>query len=370
MENKKNYILIVDDLPDNIKLLGNILKTKNYIIEAASSGTQALAMVNKKRPDLVLLDVMMPGMNGFEVAKTLKKDRTTRDIPIIFLTAKVEKEDIIYGFEVGAADYVTKPFNPSELLARVNTQLDLKKSRDIILEQNLEQKELLHILCHDLSAPFNSMISMLSMADLLDNLDQIKDIISKIKDASTHGLGIIELVRNMYALEEGKIELGICNLKKSLDLSCFMLKDTMSQKKISLNNTVDSKFYVIAEHVSLVTSVLNNLLTNAIKFSYPESSIDISSEEKGETVLLSIKDRGIGIPEDMLAVLFNMSNTMHRTGTEGEPGTGYGMPLVNKFITMYGGTIKIISNAEKEGSENHGTEVVITFKASLKENSR
>lgn len=128
-------VLIVDDLPENIKVLGSSLQNESYRISFATRGQQAIEMALKNDIDLILLDIMMPGMDGFEVCRELKKMNRTRQIPIIFITAKTEKKDIIKGFESGAVDYVTKPFNAAELSARVQTHLELKKTKEIIQNQ-------------------------------------------------------------------------------------------------------------------------------------------------------------------------------------------------------------------------------------------
>lgn len=127
---EKPLVLIVDDIPRNIKVLGDILRTKECRIAVATNGPQALEMVKKVQPDLILLDVMMPEMDGFAVCKILKESSQTRDIPVIFITAKTEITDIVNGLEAGAVDYISKPFNPTELLARVHTHVELKKARD------------------------------------------------------------------------------------------------------------------------------------------------------------------------------------------------------------------------------------------------
>ena len=130
MFKKEPIVLIVDDNENNLKFLGNLLKNFNYQLFFAKSGEDALQFVKGKKPDLILLDVMMPGMNGFEACSILKMDKDTKDIPIIFLTAKAQMEDILRGFEVGGSDYVTKPFNSKELLARINAHLELKLARE------------------------------------------------------------------------------------------------------------------------------------------------------------------------------------------------------------------------------------------------
>ena len=135
MQKQVFKLLIVDDIPENIKVLGNSLDREGYTISFATSGTQALEMVRRGRFDLILLDIMMPGMDGYHVCRELKAQHTTVDIPVIFITAKTEKDDIVKGFEAGAVDYVTKPFNTRELLMRVKTHLDLSNARKVILDQ-------------------------------------------------------------------------------------------------------------------------------------------------------------------------------------------------------------------------------------------
>jgi len=141
--NSNIRILVVDDTPKNIQLLGTVLRDEGYETNVAQSGEQALKILEKVRPDLILLDVMMPGLDGFETCKRLKADPVTSSIPVIFLTAKTETADIVKGFELGAVDYVTKPFNTTELLARVNTHVQLKKAHEKIEQQAVRLEELL-----------------------------------------------------------------------------------------------------------------------------------------------------------------------------------------------------------------------------------
>ncbi len=139
---KKPLILIVDDIAKNIQVVANILGKDDYDISVALNGRQALSIMEKVRPDLILLDVMMPDIDGYEVCRTLKKDRRTDSIPVIFLTAKSDKEDIVKGFEMGAVDYVLKPFNPVELLARVRTHVSLKITTDLLMEKIAQLAEM------------------------------------------------------------------------------------------------------------------------------------------------------------------------------------------------------------------------------------
>ncbi|MDP8241089.1 MAG: response regulator [Candidatus Hatepunaea meridiana] len=141
---KKPVILIVDDNSKNLQVLGNIIRVKNWKIGVAVSGRLALQMVDVIHPDLILLDIMMPDINGFEVCRKLKASDETKDIPIIFLTAKTEMEDVAKGFRFGASDYVTKPFNSIELLARITTHLELKKAWDSLEKIKIEHQEVVN----------------------------------------------------------------------------------------------------------------------------------------------------------------------------------------------------------------------------------
>jgi two-component system sensor histidine kinase/response regulator len=157
-ENPKPLIFIVDDVPGNLQVLIHILKQEEYRIAAAGNGHQALDMIPAARPDLVLLDIMMPGMDGYEVCRQLKTNPAAADIPIIFLTAKAETADIVKGFELGAVDYVTKPFNPAELLVRVKTHLELKFSREKLTDLIAARDKFFSIIAHDLRNPVQNLI--------------------------------------------------------------------------------------------------------------------------------------------------------------------------------------------------------------------
>jgi len=173
MENQIKYkILIVDDIPKNIELAANILSTKNYNITFAKSGPAALQKVKAIDFDLILLDVMMPEMDGFEVCEKLKNDPATKNIPVIFLTAKTETENIVRGFELGAVDYVTKPFNTDELLARVNTHVGIKSK--------LEEKERLEIRLAQAVSDESDVDSTEVVQSLKDELEKKKEELGNV----------------------------------------------------------------------------------------------------------------------------------------------------------------------------------------------
>ena len=354
-------ILVVDDLPDNVDVLRQALEVAEYQVMVAPSGELALNLAERFTPDLILLDVVMPGLDGFETCLRLKQAESTRDIPIIFLTARTESADIVKGFELGAADYVTKPFNKAELLARVQTHLTLKEQRDTILRQHVEQKELLHILCHDLTNPLGSIRGLMEL--VLEEPDELAECGPRIIKGADIGLDIIRLVRQMRALEEGKVALARVDLHQAVRTAADMLHTRLEAKELRLDIQVDAEIQVSAESTSLVNCVISNLLTNAIKFSYPGSAIGLQAERVDDRVTVSLRDRGMGMPPALVKDLFDMSKATSRPGTGGEQGTGFGMPLVAKFVESYGGRIEVFSTDEKVDPQGHGTEVKLTFRS-------
>ncbi len=359
----KGRILIVDDGLENIQVLGGVLKREGYQINVARSGLQALESVATMAPDLILLDIIMPELDGRDTCRRLKANPTTKDIPVIFLTAKTKAEEIVDGFELGAVDYITKPFSVPELMARVNTHLELKLSRDMIAKQNDERKELLHVLCHDLTNPLGAIRIYLQWAE------RKPEVLSKKRldmlCAVENGLQVIDLVRQMRALEEDKIKLKLepVSIRSAIDACYSMMEPKFAEKQIELVTGFDDSLVVLAERTSFVNSVLNNLLTNAIKFSFSGSSITVEAYQETEQVILTIEDRGIGMPETLLADVFDISKATSRKGTNGEQGTGFGMPLLRKFVTAYGGTVELSSTEKTQSSDNHGTQARLTLSA-------
>jgi CheY-like chemotaxis protein/anti-sigma regulatory factor (Ser/Thr protein kinase) len=359
---QKSFILIVDDVPRNLQVLGSILNPEGYLVTPATSGKQALKIIKKKTPDLILLDIMMPEMDGYEVCETLKRSPGTKDIPIIFLTAKTDPQDIVKGFEMGGSDYITKPFNPTELLARVRTHLE-------IIKVSTERKELLHVLCHDLGNLFGATASALKMIE--QGYGTFEVFKESMLTSSLNGLKLIGLVRKIRAMEDCKIDLEVkpVNLKSAVDESVLMLERKFAEKRLAFVTDIDPKLTVYAERISLVNSVINNIFTNAVKFSFPDSKIIVRAWQTDDTVSLSVRDFGVGMPAALQKDIFDMTKKTSRIGTAGESGTGFGMPLMMKFIHAYGGTIEISSKEKEDAPQDHGTEIKVSFRAGTEADS-
>jgi two-component system, sensor histidine kinase and response regulator len=197
---EKPTILVVDDTPEHLVIAVEFLRSE-YRVKVARSGPEALKVASSvPHPDLVLLDIMMPGMDGYEVCRRLKADPDLAHVPVIFLSAKSDPEDVIRGFSLGAADYVSKPFWLEEFRARVRTHLEIKHAQDVIRRQNEEQREMLHMLCHDLANPFTNITGVLD--DIGDDPAAFAEYLPLLKASTRNGIEVIELVRLMRALEE------------------------------------------------------------------------------------------------------------------------------------------------------------------------
>jgi diguanylate cyclase (GGDEF)-like protein len=176
LSGRQPLVLIVDDTVKNLQILGTVLKAENYKIAVANNGNQAILTANEIQPDLILLDVMMPGLNGFETCKKLKSLPRTKDVPVIFLTAKVETEDIIEGFKAGAVDYISKPFNSYELKARVKTHIELKFSKDLLEQKNAILKKL--SVTDGLTGLFNHRYIIDGLSRLIEENNRYKQPLS------------------------------------------------------------------------------------------------------------------------------------------------------------------------------------------------
>ncbi len=370
--NKEDYkplILIVDDIPKNLQVLSSVLSTRGYRISFASSGMQALSIIDSNIPDLILLDIMMPEMDGYEVCARLKKDGRTSGIPVIFLTGKAESLDIIRGLQMGAVDYITKPFNSAELLARVETHLELKRSRDIIVDyaEKLEQAEdellrlnaskdkFFSIIAHDLRSPFSGFIGLSQLlAD--DNHDmsssEIANVATVMNQAARRLMDFLENLLKWSRSQIGVLDFNpqTINLSASVNTLVKLFSDTAKQKEIELISDIDETLFVSADD-GMLSTIIRNLIANAIKFTGSGGKVEVKSEKKSDAkISIKVKDTGVGIEENDLLKLFRIDARFSTTGTANEKGSGLGLILCKELIDRHGGEI-IVNSKKGEGSE-------------------
>jgi len=375
MEDKKPLILIVDDVSRNLKLLGSILYEKEYEIAMADSGKEALRILTEVSPDLILLDIMMPDMDGYEVCSELKKNEMTANIPVIFLTAKHELEHIVKGVELGAADYVTKPFNAKELLSRVKTHIDLKRRSEqlISINENLERivnertlelldaksrlekldkskSYFLSLLAHELNTPINEIKGFTSILkssttdeDSLEALQYIDVSVSRLQKYADLASLLTRLKADKYEFQFEEYRLD--NL---IDEVIFELKDRSNECKVQFNVNMCTNCKNIRYDNYLVKKAFYLIIENAIKHSPANGIVHITGTNTGREYVVKIQDQGNGFTPESLETLFDLFTSdeiMHH-----KEGFGLGLATVKIIMDSHQGRINA-KNMEPKGAE-------------------
>lgn len=344
-------ILIVDDVVSNVLLLKVLLKNEKFKTVTASDGLEAIQQAEKELPDLILLDVMMPQMDGFETAMHLKNNPTTAGIPIIFLTALNSTQDIVKGFQAGANDFITKPFNKEELLVRVNHQISLVAAKKLILERTEELRKtivgrdkLYSVIAHDLRSPLASIKMVLNMMVLGLSEDVIgKEMYQMLQMVNHSTEDVFSLLDNLLKWTKSQIgKLNVVYQDFRIDEVVEGVLDIFSlvskSKNIQLVNDLIDTVTVHAD-VDMVKTILRNLLSNALKFSYEGSQIIISSQVETDKVIISVKDSGKGMSAEDKEKLLKTETHFSRYGTNNEEGSGLGLLLCQDFAIKNGGDL-------------------------------
>lgn len=359
--NRSEYkILIVDDVVSNVLLLKILLTNEKFQVCTANNGTTCIEMAKSEHPDLILLDVMMPDISGFDTAIILKKDDTTKDIPIIFLTALNTPQDLVKGFQVGANDFLTKPFNKEELVMRVMQQISLVAAKRIIEKQNAELRATLSnrdkmysVIAHDLRSPMASIRMVLNLLVQSTTAETVgQETYMLLDQANRESEEVHDLLDNL--LKWTKSQTGrLSVVKQDLDLNDIIpgvvdIFEVIAQtKNIKLDlQGIDEKLIVVGDNDMLKT-VVRNFMSNAIKFSPEGSSIEIIMKKEGDFAKVSVCDHGVGIAADRLATIFHKGETTYGTG--GEEGSGLGLQLCQDFAIKNGGEC-MVESVEGQGS--------------------
>lgn len=379
---KKNHykILIVDDVPANIQILGNILSGENFQIAYAQSGKEALSVIKHQKLDLILLDIMMPYMDGFEVCKILKSQKETAEIPVIFLTAKADMESIVKGFEAGGQDYITKPFNSAELLARVNTHIMLHEQKNKLkeLNENLEDKVLertkelesaykkldmlekaktdfLSIISHELRTPLNGLAGLSTLLSQTDLSEEQKEYIQYLKEVSDRLARLSEIALLITSLKVQKYEAEFIPIAVK-----YMVESVVEafEKKVANNQVIIGpenidKYIMIAAAPDLVKKSLEFILNNAIEYSKPGGKIELVVEADKNSVEISCFDEGSGFNQEALEQPFEL---FYNGDIAHEQGTGLSLAAVKLIMDIHGGDMTI------ENRKTGGACVKLQFK--------
>ena len=360
-ENSKTKPLIaaIDDEQMNIELLRFIIEKTNFNYIGIQKSQEAVAFLLNHIPDLILLDVMMPHINGYDLCISIKKQQKLKHIPIIFITGKDKIEDKIKGFDVGGVDYVTKPFNEHELLARIKTHIALieaknkveKLARDL-KNDNLLKNRMFSIIGHDLRSPLSAI--KLQLDFILRGIINPRD--DDFIDNTVHNLNAttdeaFNLLDNL--LGWAKSESGVLSIiKEELDVNQLVGQNIRLQqmsaqtKNITISTAIPENALVYAD-MNMTKTVLRNLLSNAIKFTPKNGFIEISTEPSSSKWKISIKDSGRGINDEDLKKILNTKEHFSKEGTENEAGTGLGLALCIDFIEKNNSKLSVESELGK-----------------------
>lgn len=330
-------ILVVDDQESNLQILGSMLGRMGFDIVPALDGEQALRRLGARPVDLILLDVLMPGLDGFEVCRRICANAEWIDIPIIFLSAADDKNLIVRALESGGVDYVTKPFNQSELLSRVRTHLALKQARDRLRRLAEDKDELLGILAHDLR---NHLGGMLMTVQLLHERAQtngdprFERMSGNILHATDQMLAFVKEFLANAAVDHGlTLKFQPISLHHSISTVFRQHAEAARRKSIILQHDQSEANAMVLADGTALDQVLDNLVSNALKFSQPERAViaKVNPCPDGRWEV-RVQDQGPGFTEQDRKQMFKRYQRLSARPTGGEPSTGLGLSIVKKLV--------------------------------------
>ncbi|MBF0452897.1 MAG: hybrid sensor histidine kinase/response regulator, partial [Candidatus Magnetomorum sp.] len=343
----KETILIVDDNLVNLRVMMQHLSEEGYETRIAQNGQQALEQLNIALPDLILLDIMMPDMDGFETCQHIKDIPSAQNIPIIFMTALTETESKVKGLKLGAVDYITKPFQHEEVLARINTHLTIRRQQVALNHLNATKDRFFSIIAHDLRGVFNPLMistDMLIKIAMKEDSPKMIKFSTAVRKSTQNAYELLENLltwsrcqRNGIDVSFGKMDIG-----QVIERNLLLYKEKAKQKNISLTHNVPKNILVYADR-NITDTILRNLIANALKFTYPDGHIQIFIESKDNSVHVSVRDDGIGIDQDGLEKLFKIESKYKKKGTADEHGTGLGLILCKELSIKNNGNIWVTS---------------------------
>jgi signal transduction histidine kinase len=353
-QSNSSVILIVDDSPKNLQLLGRILQEYNFEIEFATSGVAALDWISIKNFDLILLDVNMPEMDGFEVCTRIRSNSSMIHVPIIFLSAETERKSILKGFELGAQDYITKPFDSRELLVRIRTHLALKDTMEKleIEKENAQSADhlksaFLATMSHELRTPLNSIIGFtgILMKEHPGPLnDEQKKQLGMVQNSARHLLSLINDVLDISKIEAGQLKLDfqIFKLPEVINKVVETNKPFADKKNLRIKVSIDENINEIKSDNLRVQQILLNLVNNAIKFT-EVGTISIRCFPDGNYVKIQVTDSGMGIESEKIEQLFKPFMQIDTGLARLKEGTGLGLSICKKLTEMLSGKIEVES---------------------------
>ncbi|MBN2006833.1 MAG: response regulator [Anaerolineae bacterium] len=360
---RKYTLLVVDDTPANLGVAADYLEMCGFEIITATSGENGLDKAARLHPDLILLDVMMPGVNGFEACRRLKADKTTQDIPVIFMTALVSEDDKVQGFEAGGVDYVTKPILHRELLARVTTHLRIQDQARQLIELNAGKDKFFSILAHDLRGPFGPLLQLseiLAGEAVKGETQNVQSLSARLHEGAEVVYQLLENLLQWARIQQGRMPYApeTLSLAEMAEQVFRLLYDVATQKNIMLQSQVGAEVKVQGD-AAMLNAVLRNLVSNAIKFTPQGGRVTTQAclskrSVAGKWVEVLVCDTGVGMSPEDQSKLFRLDVHHSTEGTAQEQGTGLGLLVCREMVEKHGGELWVESTVG-QGTKMHFT---------------
>lgn len=346
-------ILAVDDLPANLELLLNMLKTRGYRTRAAVSGDAALKAVAAEAPELILLDINMPGMDGYEVCSRLKADPATKDIPVIFLSALNETLDKVKAFGAGGVDYISKPFQFEEVEARVKTHLqllrqqkELRRSYDRLRELETMRDGLVHMIAHDLRSPLGAIQAFMEFLkkDMAGALSEsAAEDLEEICKSSGVMMRMVSDLLDASKMENGKMQLNLTSfdVRALLERAALAMRPLASGRRLEVGEFPSA---IIKGDHELLTRVVQNLVGNALKYAPRDGYVLLTAKAAGGGVSVMVENNGPDIPAEYHGKIFEKFGQVDAKGQRMPYSTGLGLSFCKLAVEAHGGRIGVRSS--------------------------
>lgn len=344
-------IMVVDDQPANIQMVGSILGKHGFEVVPAMDGSTALKRLALRPPDLILLDLHMPDMDGIEVCHRIRQNPANTSIPVIFLSAEDDKDQVVRALDAGGVDYITKPFNHSELISRVETQLALKNARDRLEQLAADKDELMGILAHDLKNHLGGMqmSAQLLQKNLRDSPDtRPKKLAENILRSSSQLLDFVrEFLANSAAENSFAVDLSSIRLEDVVSGVLSHFEGAARRKQIEMVYRPAQEPTAVWSDPSALRQVLENLVSNALKFSPPDKRVEVRIHRRDSTVEIHVADQGPGFTPEDRDRMFRRYGRLSARPTGGEPSTGLGLSIARRLVRAVNGELECQSEPER-----------------------
>ncbi|WP_242833863.1 response regulator [Desulfosporosinus sp. OT] len=340
-------ILLVDDTPEHIETAVTVLRENNFRVRIATKGSTAFKLIEQHQPDIILLDVYMPEQDGFEICRIIKTESDYSSIPIIFLTSSNDAESIKKGFDLGAQDYVVKPFNTSELLARVHTHIKLKKQTESLIKANKELDSFCYTVAHDLKAPLLSLSKLTEYLalDYSDRLDfEGRELVDDIQNKSTEIIQLVNHLLELSRMSEMPMNIEHINLEQLFGEVFNELIRLEPERNIEF---IIKPLPLIQGDPVMIKLLVINILTNALKYTrnQKKAHIKVTFIDNETRFIISVEDNGAGFDMRYASRLFSVFQRLH-SQNEFE-GSGVGLAIVQKILKRHHGLAWITGKVDE-----------------------